>query len=147
MVFICFIVYAIFCRLTHSREGPSPMRSRRQILVMTLFSLSHALNVGLNNLSISLLPISLNLVIRSCFPLSTILADFVYKKFDPKFDLKTSGYNVGNKEKTCIIIAVSCTLLAIIAQSYGGSHSTQPHLHVGMMAGAVSILSGTLNQW
>jgi hypothetical protein len=147
MVFFCFIVWAIFCRLTRSQDGPSPISSGRQLLVMTLLSLPHALNVGLNNLSISILPISLNLVIRSCFPLSNILADLVYKTYDPNFDARTSGYHVGNTEKKCITIAVSCTLLAIIAQSYGGSHSMQSHLHVGMTAGAVSILSRTLDQW
>ena len=40
---------------------------------MILFSFAFSLNIGLNNFSLSLLAVSMNMIIRSCLPLVTLV--------------------------------------------------------------------------
>jgi hypothetical protein len=142
-VFLCFLVGIAVSSFTSWRYRPKPISRRRDILVIILFSLSSALNIGLNNLSISLLPISLNLVIRSFLPLTTILAQWTLRRLK----LSDKGYPIGDQERLAIAVAVSCTGLATMAQIYGGNHRSQPYLGTGMMAAWVSISAGAFNQW
>lgn len=52
---------------------PRKLTTLNEVLAVLFFALAVAVNIGLNNFSMSLLPVSLNMVIRSCIPLVTLL--------------------------------------------------------------------------
>merc|ERR1719401_2139963 len=55
------------------RYTPKPLRTARAWLGVIGLSVTFALNIGLNNLCLSLLPMSINLMTRCCIPLATWL--------------------------------------------------------------------------
>ena len=64
------------------RYIPRKLKSWREVLAVLVFSAAVAVNIGLNNFSMSLLPVSLNLVIRSCIPLVTLVLQQLAKQFN-----------------------------------------------------------------
>lgn len=46
-------------------------RTAKEVLMVIGFSMAFAVNIGLNNFSLSLLAISVNVIIRACLPLAT----------------------------------------------------------------------------
>merc|ERR1719188_2716848 len=45
------------------------------------FAASFTMNIALNNMSMALIPLTLNLIIRSCLPLSTFVAQWALTKY------------------------------------------------------------------
>merc|ERR1712151_319799 len=74
-----FLALALFLgivygsRLTKRPYQPRPLSGRKDYIAVFAFSFAFCLNIGLNNFSLSMVPMSLNLVLRSCLPLATYL--------------------------------------------------------------------------
>jgi len=68
MVLIVAVLY-----VTPWRYTPRKLNSFKEFACIILFSFAFALNIGLNNFSLSLLAVSLNMIIRSCLPLVTLI--------------------------------------------------------------------------
>jgi hypothetical protein len=58
------------------------LESRKEVIAVPCFAASFTCNIALNNFSLMLMPLTLNLIIRSCLPLSTFLAQWILKKME-----------------------------------------------------------------
>merc|ERR1719220_2582679 len=63
------------------RFWPKRLEGTTQILSVIIFGCVFALNIALNNFSLGYISIAVNLIIRSCLPLSTFLSQQVLAKF------------------------------------------------------------------
>ncbi|CAK0822431.1 unnamed protein product [Prorocentrum cordatum] len=142
VAFITFCVFLLVGKLFSIGYQVRKLTSNNEILAVLLFSVSFALNIGLNNFSLSLLAISINMLIRSCLPLSTQISQWLY-------DTATS------KEKKAFVplewllmlTGVVCAALATYAKSQatGGGTGDSAALVMGVIVCVASIFSGALN--
>jgi len=72
--FIVFIVYFVVAYFTPFRYMPKPLTTNFDRFCVVLFGLVFCMNIALNNFSLSLISIAVNLIIRSCLPLTTFLS-------------------------------------------------------------------------
>jgi len=135
MVFISFGV-VILVKCVSSFYRPAIPQTRHEWFGILVFSLLLALNTGLNNMSIDALPISLNLVIRSCFPLCSIFFRLLHgtRNMD----------QLDKRECECFLLGASFMVLVIIVQSYWHQISAW-QMTFGLTAGALSVLAGSAN--
>lgn len=127
------------------RYTPTIIKTRNGWLTVLAFSVSFTLNIALNNFSLALLPISVNLIIRSCSPLSTWLAQQGMSRFEGK-----SLQDAKPLELACMVGGVVCAAVAVVAKSSmsttGGSEAeSSANLILGVVVCLASTLSGSLN--
>jgi len=72
--FVLFGSWIFISRKTPCPYTPRKLTSGLEVAAVLLFSLSFTMNIALNNYSLSMIPISVNLIIRSCLPLSTFMS-------------------------------------------------------------------------
>jgi len=121
VAFLALGVAMLLLFFTPWRYVPRPLTSWREFAVIVLFSAAVAVNIGLNNFSMSLLPVSLNLVIRSCIPLVTLVLQVLGKNIWPKvFETKAGLLDVS--------LMTAGVLFAAIA-ALAESESQQPRNH------------------
>jgi len=103
---------------------------------MLVFSVAFALNIGLNNFSLSLLTVSLNLIIRSCLPLVTLVVQLISG---------TAG-KVQTIEVLLMLAGVIFAAIATMAKGHG-SHkgAATTHLVLGVVMCAFSDIAAALN--
>jgi len=58
------------------------LKDRKEVIAVLCFAASFTCNIALNNFSLMLMPLTLNLIIRSCLPLSTFFAQWILKKVE-----------------------------------------------------------------
>mmetsp|Transcript_5834 Transcript_5834/g.12277 ORF Transcript_5834/g.12277 Transcript_5834/m.12277 type:complete len:459 (-) Transcript_5834:165-1541(-) len=80
--FIVFIVYFVVAYFTPFRYMPKPLTTNFDRFCVVLFGLVFCMNIALNNFSLSLISIAVNLIIRSCLPLTTFLSQQVLATCD-----------------------------------------------------------------
>jgi len=72
--FICFLIlYAILYATPH-KITPRRISSLKEVLSILVFGSVFAMNIALNNFSLGYISIAVNLIIRSCLPLTTFLS-------------------------------------------------------------------------
>lgn len=124
--------------------SPKRLTSGMEVLAVCLFSLSFTMNIALNNYSISLLPISVNLVIRSCLPLSTFVSQ------------QAAAILTGEKIKDCnalellfMVLGMGGAVLAVWAKSQAKAASSSDDesgsFFFGVVVCIVSLFSGSVN--
>jgi len=120
---------------------PKRINSREEYFRLCVFAASFSANIGLNNFSLAFLPLSLNLIIRSCLPLATALVQAVIEC--------TSGgahQSTQTQELLCMVAGVLCAAIATIAQTMARNGSMESeHLMLGVVICAASIFAGALN--
>jgi hypothetical protein len=125
------------------------LSSRNEVVAVLCFAASFTMNIALNNMSMALIPLTLNLIIRSCLPLSTFVAQWLLAK-----------YSTG-EGKPCKIIEISLMLLgaaamcvsvwAKVAAEAAGESSAKAgsgesaKTVVGVVYCVVSLFSGSVN--
>ncbi|CAE7744154.1 unnamed protein product [Symbiodinium sp. CCMP2592] len=110
------------------RYVPRALKSWREALAVLLFSAAVAVNIGLNNFSMSLLPVSLNLVIRSCIPLVTL----VLQQLAQQLGLLTAS-PVGLLDVSLMVTGVACAAVSALAESATSGNGPAPHLMLGVL--------------
>lgn len=80
--FLVFIVYFASVYFTKYRYMPKPLTTNFDKFCVIVFGLVFCMNIALNNFSLSLISIAVNLIIRSCLPLSTFLSQQVLATCD-----------------------------------------------------------------
>merc|ERR1719367_1292409 len=74
---ISFAVF-MFCfaaaYFTPHRYMPKPLNSKFEVFCVLVFGFVFCMNIALNNFSLSLISIAVNLIIRSCLPLTTFVS-------------------------------------------------------------------------
>lgn len=144
--FVLFLIMLVGSRFTPYRYHPKRLQSAWEWFVVTCFAFTFTLNIALNNFSLSLLAISINLIIRSCAPVSTLISQMA---------LHRCG---GEKAKDSHVTAVSCMMLGTLAAAVAVFAKTQARaqgapLHegetenmgLGVITCVASLFSGSLN--
>lgn len=78
------------------------------------FSLAFVLNIALNNFSLTLIPLSTNLIVRSCLPLATQMAELVAEKTVAR---TTRLRCLSLAEKAAALLGFGFAVLAVLAQA------------------------------
>jgi len=79
VAFFAFCLFQVVGRIFSYDYEVKQLKTRKEYVVC--FSVAFALNIGLNNFSLSLVAISINMIIRSCLPLSTAISDLMLGLF------------------------------------------------------------------
>jgi len=145
-----FIIYFCVAYFTPFRYVPKPLNSNFEKFCVVLFGLVFCMNIALNNFSLSLISIAVNLIIRSCLPLTTFLSQQalatcdLYTKKPCKF-LEVFLMCVG---VTCAGVFTWAKMQAIAAggghNGHEGSSSAAVFL-LGVVVCIASLLCGSLN--
>jgi len=123
-------------RLVGRPYTPKPLASSKELILVLLLSASFALNIGLNLFSLVLIPLSLNLIVRSCLPLSTALSQTLIQR-------KTQDISPG--EWGCMVAGVLCAVVVVIAKSGGPAGSSSPAFYFGVAMVVASIFCGAFD--
>uniref|UniRef100_A0A7S2QD73 Sugar phosphate transporter domain-containing protein n=1 Tax=Zooxanthella nutricula TaxID=1333877 RepID=A0A7S2QD73_9DINO len=78
--FVAFGIAMLALWPTRWRWSPGKLRTWHNGVLMLFFAMSFSANIGLNNLSVALLPVSLNMTMRSCLPLVTLAVQVLFRR-------------------------------------------------------------------
>jgi hypothetical protein len=114
--FAVFVVFMGFSRLTPWTYRPQKLTKSSEIILVLVLSLSFTLNIALNNFSLMLLPISVNLMIRSCAPLSTAAMQWIVGKVT-----KSAAKEHKPVEIFLMCVGICCAVIAVLAKAQSRS--------------------------
>jgi len=148
VAFALLLVWAAVSRLTQRRYVPVPLHTWRDGALVGLFALTLTANIALNNFSISLMPVSANLLIRSCFPLPTLGLQHLLARLAPApGQLRTSACRTG--ELLMVLAGCLFAMLGVLAKhgAVQGARASEEadEFILGTVACVTSCLSGALN--
>merc|ERR1712137_971872 len=72
--FVVFCIYFVAVYFTPYRYTPKQLNTKFEVFCVIVFGCVFALNIALNNFSLGYISIAVNLIIRSCLPLTTFLS-------------------------------------------------------------------------
>merc|ERR1739848_450329 len=72
--FFCFLILYAALYTTPHKITPKKIASLKEVLSIAVFGCVFAMNIALNNFSLGYVSIAVNLIIRSCLPLTTFLS-------------------------------------------------------------------------
>jgi len=138
----CFII--LFCCLYYTpyKIMPKKITSTNEVISICIFGCVFALNIALNNFSLGYISIAVNLIIRSCLPLTTFLSQQGLAKFGLYTEKPCKPLEIGLM--VCgVFCAAAFTMAKIMgAGKTGGSSS---NMVLGVVACIASLLCGSLN--
>mmetsp|Transcript_38031 Transcript_38031/g.100605 ORF Transcript_38031/g.100605 Transcript_38031/m.100605 type:complete len:433 (-) Transcript_38031:69-1367(-) len=141
-----FVAFGAFClfvfggKLCGSGYKVKQLEKKSDYLAVILFSMTFALNIGLNNFSLSMVAISINLIIRSCLPLSTALSQTLVNRI-----MGGEQKSVPVAEWVLMSIGVAFAALATYCKNFAGGSSEDAAPLIGVICCVASIFSGALN--
>jgi len=113
-------------------------------LTVLAFSVTFTLNISLNNFSLSLLPLSVNLIMRSCSPLSTFLCEIAMDRLSGR-----SVKNINTVEVSTMLLGIVCAGLAVVGKTQISKASADPeagsNVVLGVLVCLASLASASLN--
>lgn len=133
---VCVLGLLVVSRAFGRPYTPKPLASGKELLLVLCLSASFALNIGLNLFSLVLIPLSLNLIVRSCLPLSTAVSQTLIQR-------KTQDISAG--EWGCMIAGVLCACVVVLAKSGGPAGSANPMFLFGVAMVVASIFCGAFD--
>merc|ERR1719277_2155545 len=141
--FFLMMAWIVISRFTPYPYVPKKLSSRMDYIAVLLFSVAFTANIALNNYSMALIPISVNLIIRSCFPLPTFLAQKLVSWSTKDKKAKDSSL----VELGLMLLGVLCACIAVIAKmkSAGTLASESRNLVWGVTVCVVSCFAGSTN--
>jgi len=127
---------------TPYRITPKKITTVTEVVSICIFGCVFAMNIALNNFSLGYVSIAVNLIIRSCLPLSTfcsqqILALFNLYPFKPCKLIEISLMVCG------VFCAAAFTTAKIMGSS--GSHKSGSNAPLGVVMCILSLLCGSVN--
>jgi len=143
--FVGFVTFALFLLIAKLVGKGYPIKKvqGKQWIGVFLFSFAFAFNIALNNFSISLVAISINLVIRSCLPLSTFISQQALSRITSS---TAASKDADPRELLCMVLGVVCAAVAVVAKAESkGQSSESSHLMLGVTVCVVSTFSGAIN--
>jgi len=144
---ISFVVFCIFFAsvyFTPYKYTPKKLETWFEVFSVVVFGCVFALNIALNNFSLGYISIAVNLIIRSCLPLSTFLSQqaLALVKLYP---FKPCRW----KEITLMVIGVVCagvfTMARLLGSEASGDKSSGKNMLLGVFMCILSLLCGSLN--
>jgi len=142
VAFALFGVGYLVLRPTPCAYTPQRLSTPAQVSAVLLFSLSYALDIALNNYSLELLPLSVNLIIRSLLPLATFVSQVV------------GSHCAGERckpvrpvELLLMFAGVLCTVAVAVAKSHSEDlgRGESEDLIFGAFVCVLSIFAGAIN--
>lgn len=143
VAFVFMAVVLLLLYPTPFRYTPRRLNSFKELAAVLLFSMAFAVNIGLNNFSLSLMAVSINLIIRSCLPLVTLVLQQLFG-----LCASTGSPSVKVSEVTFMVAGVFFAGLATVAKSEGasgGSDSESSHLYLGVLMCGLSDIAAAIN--
>jgi drug/metabolite transporter (DMT)-like permease len=140
--FLCFIIAYAVLYPTEYKLNPKQIKSKFEVFSICIFAAVFALNIALNNTSLEYISIAVNLIIRSCLPLTTFLS----QQGLAMMGLYTfKPCNV--KEIALMFAGVVCAGAFTAAKIAGSAHSGQSSSNavLGVLICIASLLCGSLN--
>merc|ERR1719367_413080 len=142
--FAVFIVCFGASYFTPHRYMPKPLNSKFEVLCVLVFGFVFCMNIALNNFSLSLISIAVNLIIRSCLPLTTFVSQQGLSMCN-LFPRKP----IRDLEIVLMCIGVACagifTWASLQAKGVEGKSSGAMLLLLGVLVCIASLLCGSLN--
>jgi hypothetical protein len=141
--FVLMMAWMCVSRFTPYPYVPKRLSSRMDYIAVLLFSVAFTANIALNNYSMALIPISVNLIIRSCFPLPTFLAQKLVSWCTRDGRAKDSSW----VELTLMLFGVLCACVAVVAKtrSSGAAPGESRQLVWGVTVCVISCFAGSTN--
>jgi hypothetical protein len=141
--FVLMMAWMAVSRFTPYPYVPKQLSSRMDYVAVLLFSVAFTANIALNNYSMALIPISVNLIIRSCFPLPTFLAQKLVSWCTRDGRAKDSSW----VELTLMLFGVLCACVAVVAKtrSSGAAPGESRQLVWGVTVCVISCFAGSTN--
>lgn len=141
VAFFLFVVVLIIAQFTPYKYTPRRLTRPTEWFAVLLFSLSFTLNIGLNNFSISLLPLSVNLIIRSCLPLATLSSQRLAGSCTGE-----AAKEIRSVELVLMLAGVLCAAVAVVAEEHGaGSGKQDANMLYGVVVCVLSLFAGAVN--
>merc|ERR1740120_220853 len=142
--FVVFMIYFCAVYFTPYRYTPKKLNTLFEVFCVIVFGCVFALNIALNNFSLGYISIAVNLIIRSCLPLTTFLsqqglATFGLYPFKPCKVVEIGLMVFG------VICAGVFTTAQILASSASGHASEASNQVLGVIMCVASLLCGSLN--
>lgn len=140
VAFLVLLLVVAVLYVTPYRYTPRRLNSWSEVACVILFSFAFSLNIGLNNFSLSLLAVSLNMIIRSCLPLVTLIFQQMLGPCLP--DLAGT---VRIAEVVLMVAGVLFAALATLAKSHGAQSTDSKHLGLGVLVCSLSDVACAVN--
>lgn len=142
VAFVTFCCFLVVGKLFSNGYQVRKLTTRKEYVAVLCFSVAFALNIGLNNFSLSLVAISINLIIRSCLPVSTAIAQILVGSC-----VERHRKSITSAECCLMLLGVGCAFLATYAKSSGGGQGGEESagLVLGVIVAVASTWSGALN--
>ena len=109
-------------------------------MTVIVFSSTFVLNIALNNYSLSIVSLSINLIIRSCLPLSTYISQTLFGSW--------AGVDVRRAsplEMLLMVLGTFCAVVAVYAKSQSKQDGASDNLFLGVFVCVMSLFSGSMN--
>mmetsp|Transcript_1447 Transcript_1447/g.2496 ORF Transcript_1447/g.2496 Transcript_1447/m.2496 type:complete len:448 (+) Transcript_1447:17-1360(+) len=135
---VLFLMLVIMTHLFGRPYSPRRLVSRLDYVAVVCFSMAFALNIGLNNFSLSMIPLSINLVIRACLPLSTLLSQ---QLLGPCFGETRKPINP--LDLLFMLTGVSCAAVTVVCDYQ--NPVINDNFVLGVLAATGSVFSGAIN--
>jgi len=140
--FLCFLIMFAVLYPTPYKIMPKKITSRFEVLSICIFGCVFAMNIALNNFSLGYVSIAVNLIIRSCLPLTTFLSQqglalFKLYPFKPCKAMEISLMLAG-------VVCAAAFTVAKIMGSGGKGHSGSNQV-LGVVMCIASLLCGSVN--
>jgi len=134
--FTLFLILIVGSRIIGKPYTPKPLANKKEFFLILMLSVSFASNIGLNLLSLSLIPLSLTMIIRACSPLSTALVQTL---------LMGNKQDIAPAEWACMVVGVLCASIVVIAKSGGVSGTASSTFIFGVAMSVASLFCGALD--
>lgn len=139
--FVAFLAFAVFLLFGHIAGGDyavKRLRTWEERGTLVFFSLAFAGNIGLNNFSLSLLPMSVNLILRSCLPLATALVETAVQG--------RLSQRIAPAQWILLLLGVICTAVASYCKTPSAAQEAEAAVFsLGLCAAIGSLFFGALN--
>merc|ERR550532_1954000 len=142
--FLVFLICFGAAYFTPHRYNLKPLTSKFEFFCVLVFGFVFCMNIALNNFSLSLISIAVNLIIRSCLPLTTFLSQQGLSMCN-LFPRKP----VRILELVLMCIGVACagifTWASLQAKGVEGKSNSAMLMLLGVLVCIASLLCGSLN--
>jgi len=142
--FVVFCLFYVSVYPTPYRYRPKALNSAFEVFTVIIFGCVFALNIALNNFSLGYINVAVNLIIRSCLPLTTFLSQQVLAMFGmytrkPCRCLEISLMVIG------VFCAGAFTTARIMGTAAKGDAKESGMQFLGVCVCLLSLLCGSLN--
>jgi len=131
----------VFVVLSSNLYKPKRIAGKSEWFAVCCFSVTFAMNVGFNLFSLSMVPMSIHMVIRSCLPLPTAISQLLINRCSGN-----TAYFIPRQEVFLMCGGVVCAVVATLAKAQGsGSSESSWSLILGVTMCCFSLFTGALN--